>query len=277
MNSSTRRHLVTAALAAPVMLAAKAQSNWPSRSIDYVAPHLPGGTTDILGRSIAQGIAAGFRQSVTVENKPSATGTIGGAFVTCARLDGYTILGTKIGPQTIVPHLLKGLSYDRLTAYAPVVLVGTMPQVLVVAPHSAFHSVQDLVVAARQKPSQVSFLSGGTGALLQIQGQLLRLQTGTQMLHVPHSNDVPAMQRAMAGQLNFAFLPLPAALPQVQSSKFWALAGVNGTIGQPSIAARLERLGVTIAGGTPQVLAKRQSADYARWGRVIKAAHITMG
>lgn len=324
MNSSTRRNLIMAALVAPVAFAAKAQSNWPSRPIDYVVPYPPGGTTDILGRSIAQGMAAEFRQSVIVENKPGATGTIGGAFVARARPDGYTILGTSIGPQTIVPHLMKGLPYGPLSAYAPVVLVGTMPHVLVVAPKSAFHSVQELVAAARQKPGRVSFASGGTGTILQIQGELLCLQTGTHMLHVPYSGDVPAMQSVMAGQVNFAFLPLPAALPQVQSGKLRALAvtaagrlnalpqvatmtqlgfrdfvveqwqavyapahtpesivlrlnqAINQTIAQPSVVTRFEKLGVTIAGGPPEILVKRQSADYERWGRVIKAAHITM-
>ena len=324
MSSCTRRNLVLAALISPAAFAARAQSSWPSRPIDYIVPYPPGGTTDILGRSIAQGVAAELRQSVIVENKPGATGTIGGAFVARARPDGYTVLGTSIGPQTIVPHLMKGLSYNPLTAYAPVVLVGTMPHVLVVAPKSDFHSVQDVIAAAKRHPGQISFASGGIGTILQIQGELLRLRTGTRMLHVPYSGDVPAMQSVMAGQVNFGFLPLPAVLPQLQSGKLRALAvtaatrlqelpdtptmaqagfkdfvveqwqavyapahtpapvvrqlnqSINQVIAEPAVAARFKQLGVTIAGGAPEVLAKRQAADYERWGRVIQAAHITM-
>ena len=324
MGSRTRRQLLLAALVSPAAFAARARPSWPSRPIDYIVPYPPGGTTDILGRSIAQGVEAEVRQSVIVENKHGATGTIGGAFVARARPDGYTILGTSIGPQTIVPHLMKGLSYDPLTAYAPVVLVGTMPHVLVVAPKSEFRSVQELIAAAKRQPGRISFASGGIGTILQIQGELLRLQSGTTMLHVPYSGDVPAMQSVMADQVNFAFLPLPAVLPQLQSGKLRALAvtaatrlkelpqvptmaqagfkdfvveqwqavyapahtpapvvrqlnqAINQVISQPSVATRFEQLGVTIAGGAQERLARRQAADYERWGRVIQAAHITM-
>ena len=199
--NTTRRNLIAAALLAPVALNAAAQT-WPSKPITYVVPYPPGGTTDILGRTITQRLAAVLGTPVIVDNKAGATGTIGGAFVARAAADGHTLLGTSIGPQAIVPHLMPHLSYDAAKAYEPVVMVGTVPHVLVVHPNAPFASVQELVAAAKAKPGQISFSSGGNGTILQMQGELLRLQAGVQMVHVPYKGDIPAMQDVIGGQVS---------------------------------------------------------------------------
>ncbi|MDE2364156.1 MAG: tripartite tricarboxylate transporter substrate binding protein [Hyphomicrobiales bacterium] len=222
----TRRSIVLASLLAPLALPARAETAWPSKPITYVVPYPPGGTTDILGRTIAQGLTQTLGVSVIVENKPGATGTIGGGFVARAEPDGYTLLGTSIGPQTIVPHLMK-LPYDAAKAYEPIILVGTVPHLLAVKGDSPYNSVQDLIAAAKANPGAVSFASGGLGTILQIQGELLRLQTDTKMLHVPYKGDVPAMQDVMSGQVTFVFIPVSAALTQVQAGKLKALAATS--------------------------------------------------
>jgi len=223
-----------AALAA-ASLPALAQGQWPTgRPITWVVPYPPGGTTDILGRAIAQRLGASLGTTVIVDNKAGATGTIGSAFVARSAPDGYTLLGTSIGPQAIVPSLLQKMQYDPVAAFAPVTLIGTIPHVLVVGAAQPLRTVADLVAQAKAKPEQLSFASGGSGTILQMQGELLRLQTGTRMTHVPYKGDTPAIQDVLAGHTSFMFAPVAAALPHIQGGQLKALAVTS--------AARLKAL-----------------------------------
>ena len=171
-----------------------AQSAWPAgRPITWVVPYPPGGTTDILGRAIAQRLGTALGATVIVDNKAGATGTIGSGYVAKAAPDGYTLLGTSIGPQAIVPNLVPKMPYDPVKAFEPVSLIGTIPHVLVVGSSQTFRTVDDLVAEAKAHPETLSFASGGNGTILQMQGELLRLQTGTKMTHVPYKGDTPAI------------------------------------------------------------------------------------
>jgi len=223
-----------AALAAASM-PALAQGQWPTgRPITWVVPYPPGGTTDILGRAIAQRLGASLGTTVIVDNKAGATGTIGSAFVARSTPDGYTLLGTSIGPQAIVPNLLQKMQYDPVAAFAPVTLIGTIPHVLVVGAAQPMRTVADLVAQAKARPEELSFASGGSGTILQMQGELLRLQTGTRMTHVPYKGDTPAIQDVLAGHTSFMFAPVAAALPHIQGGQLRALAVTS--------AARLKAL-----------------------------------
>lgn len=233
---STRRSTLAALLSVIALTAAMrahADDAWPGKTIDYVVPYPPGGTTDIIGRIIAQRLGTALKTTVIVDNKPGATGTIGGGFVARAAANGNTLLGTSIGPQSILPHLMK-LPYDPAKAYEPVSLVGTVPHLLVVNAATPFATVAQLVAAAKAKPGTVSFSSGGNGTILQMQGELLRQQTGTTMTHVPYKGDVPALQDVIGGQVTFMFVPLAAALQQVQAGKLRALA-VTSAKRQPGL------------------------------------------
>lgn len=201
-----------------------AQGDWPTRPISYVVPYPPGGTTDILGRLIGQRLGAALKTTVVVDNKAGATGTIGGAFVARSAPDGYTLLGTSIGPQAIVPHLMHGLSYDPIKGFSPVVLVGLVPHLLVVNAAAPYKSVNDLASAAKAAPGKLSFASGGNGTILQMQGELLRQRAGLDLIHVPYKGDVPALQDVMAGQATFVFIPISAGLQQVTAGRVRALA-----------------------------------------------------
>ncbi|XPG90594.1 tripartite tricarboxylate transporter substrate binding protein [Variovorax sp. 160MFSha2.1] len=223
-----------AALAAASM-PALAQGQWPTgRPITWVVPYPPGGTTDILGRAIAQRLGASLGTTVIVDNKAGATGTIGSGFVARSAPDGYTLLGTSIGPQAIVPNLLQKMAYDPVGAFAPVTLIGTIPHVLVVGAAQPMRTVADLVAQAKARPEELSFASGGSGTILQMQGELLRLQTGTRMTHVPYKGDTPAIQDVLAGHTSFMFAPAAAALPHIQGGQLRALAVTS--------AARLKAL-----------------------------------
>ena len=219
----TRRRFLISAAALPMM--AKAASDWPDgKPITWVVPYPPGGSTDVLGRSIAQQLDLLSSMKVIVENRPGATGTIGASYVARSAPDGLTLLGTSIGPQAIAPHLIGKLNYDPIGSFAPIVTIGTIPHILVVGAKQPYKSVQDLIAAAKAAPGRIAFASGGTGTILHMQGELLQKQTGTRFIHVPYKGDTPALQDTLGGQVQFMFAPAAAALPYVQSGALRALA-----------------------------------------------------
>ncbi len=224
-----RRTLLVAAgsaLLGPALLQpALAQGEWPAgKIITWVVPYPPGGSTDLLGRNVAQRLGAALGTTVIVDNKPGATGTIGAAFVAKAAPDGTTLLGTSIGPQAIAPHLMGKLPYDPIAGFEPVITIGTIPHILVVGVHQPFTTVAELIAAAKAQPGKLAFASGGNGTILQMQGELLQQQTGARFIHVPYKGDTPALQDTLAEQVQFMFAPAAAALPHVQAGKLRALA-----------------------------------------------------
>ena len=229
----SRRRVLTsvgaALLGAAVAWPALAQADWPAgRVITWVVPYPPGGSTDVLGRNLAQRVSASLATHVIVDNKAGATGTIGAAYVAKAAPDGYTLLGTSIGPQAIAPHLMAKLPYDHIAAFEPVITIGTIPHILVVGANQPFKSVADLLAAAKAQPGTLAFASGGNGTILQMQGELLQQQTGARFIHVPYKGDTPALQDTLAEQVQFMFAPAAAALPHVQAGKLRALAVTSG-------------------------------------------------
>jgi len=228
-----RRSLIAAAgallIGSVAALPAFAQTDWPAgKVITWVVPYPPGGSTDVLGRNVAQRVGTSLGTNVIVDNKAGATGTIGAAYVAKASPDGYTLLGTSIGPQAIAPHLLGKLPYDPIAGFEPVVIIGTIPHILVVGVNQPFQTVADLVAAAKVQPGQLAFASGGNGTILQMQGELLQQQTGARFIHVPYKGDTPALQDTLAGQVQLMFAPVAAALPHVQAGKLRALAVTSG-------------------------------------------------
>ena len=212
-----------------------AQGEWPAgKVITWVVPYPPGGSTDVLGRNVAQRISAALGTNVIVDNRAGATGTIGAAYVAKAAPDGYTLLGTSIGPQAIAPHLMGKLSYDPIAGFEPVVTIGTIPHILVVGAKQPFKTAAELVAAAKAQPGKLAYASGGSGTILQMQGELLSQQTGTKFIHVPYKGDTPALQDTLGEQVQFMFAPVAAALQHVQSGKLRALAVTS--------AARLKAL-----------------------------------
>lgn len=216
--------LFTASLSLSASIPSTAQDAWPNKPIAYIVPYPPAGTTDILGRLIAQKLGPALNTTVIVENKPGATGTIGTAFVARASSDGYTVLGTSIGPQAIAPSLMQRLPYDPAASFQPVSLIGTIPHVLIVNASQPYKTVKDILESAKAKPGSLTFASGGNGTILQMQGELLKIQTGIDMLHIPYKGDTPAIQDVLAGHATMMFAPIAAALPHIKSGKLRAIA-----------------------------------------------------
>lgn len=226
-TSTTRRHWIAstaAMLAAASSAALHAQDGPGTRPLTWVVPYPPAGSTDVMARAIAQRVGVALGVTVVVDNKPGATGTIGGAYVAKAAPDGTTLLMTTIGAQAIAPHLMGKLPYDPMRDLAPVALVGTIPNLLVVAASQPFMSVADLLTAGKERPGEIAFASGGNGTILQMQAELLSLRTGAKFLHVPYKGDTPALQDTLGSQVQFMFAPVAAALPHVQTGKLRALA-----------------------------------------------------
>lgn len=251
-----------------------AEPEWPlARPIAWVIPYPPGGSTDVLGRNIAQRLTTSLGTTVIVDNKAGATGTIGGTFVARARGDGYTVLNTTTGPQTIAPHLMRKLPYDPLRDLEPVILVGTIPHVLVVSNTSPFRSVSDLIASARARPGQIAFASGGNGTILQMQAELLAQRNAVQFIHVPYKGDSPALQDTLSGQVQFMFVPVAAAIQHIVQGRLRALAvtSANRLIALPDVPTMAESgqndfvieqwHGVYLPAQTPQRIVQRLNAE----------------
>jgi tripartite-type tricarboxylate transporter receptor subunit TctC len=209
--------LSLALLAAP----AWAQS-FPSRPVRMVVPFAPGGPVDIVARLVAARLTVQLGQQVIVDNRPGAGGSVGGELVARAVPDGHTSLLASNGTLAISPHLMK-LSYDAARDLAPVGLVGTSPQALVVPPSSPATSVKDLVALARAKPRSVNYASSGQGSTSHLATELFRSAAGIDMVHVPYKGAGPAVNDLIAGQTHMMITGVSLVLPHVKSGRLRVL------------------------------------------------------
>jgi tripartite-type tricarboxylate transporter receptor subunit TctC len=207
---------------------AQAQDKWPSKPITYVVPFAAGGTTDVLGRLIANKLGPALGTTVIVDNRPGAGGNIGSDFVAKAAPDGYVIGGGTISSHAINAGLYAKMPYDPIKSFSPITLIGTLPNVLVVNANSPYKSVQDLVAAARARPDAIAFGSSGNGTSQHLSGELFKSMTGVSLLHVPYKGSAPAMQALLGEQVQLVFENAVAAIPLIQSGKLRALAVTSG-------------------------------------------------
>ena len=224
-----RRHAlscIAASLAAP---AALAQAEWPTaKPITYVVPFTPGGSTDVVGRAIAEKLAASLKQSVVVDNRPGQGGGIGAAYVAKAPADGYTLFGGTISTHAINASLYKNLPYDPVKDFEPVALVAFLPNVLLVDPNAGVNNVQELIALLKKDPKRRTFASSGNGTSTHLAGEMLADLIGVPLTHVPYKGTPPAMIDVSAGQVTFMFDQMTAALPLLQAGKLKLLAVTTG-------------------------------------------------
>jgi len=239
-----RRRLLTglAALLAGACGPARAAPDYPTRPVRLVVPFTPGGSTDILGRSIAQRLQEALGQPFVVENRPGAGGSIGATEVARAAPDGHTLLMGHIGTLAINPSLYPKLPYDPLTSFAPVALVARVPNVLVVHPAVPARNVQELVALARARPGSLRYASGGNGSAAHIAMEYFKLRTRTDIGHIPYRGTAPAVTDVMGGQVEIIMTGVPAVMQQVKAGRLRALAvsslkPVDGMPDLPTIAA----------------------------------------
>ncbi len=204
-------------------VAAQAQA-WPNKPIKYIVPFAPAGTTDILGRMVATGLSNVLGQPVVVENKPGQAGSIGAAECARSAPDGYTVCGGTISSHAINPSLYAKLPYDPLKDFAPITLLASLPNMLVVHPSLNVSTVKELVSLLKASPNKYSFGSAGNGTSQHISGELFKIMTGTQMQHIPYKGSGPMIPDLLAGTIQLSFENITTAYPQVKGGKLKALA-----------------------------------------------------
>jgi tripartite-type tricarboxylate transporter receptor subunit TctC len=212
------------ALGLAALSATSAWAAYPDKTITLVVPFPPGGSTDMIARLLATKMSEKLGQSVIVDNKAGATGSIGAAFVKRAAPDGYTVLVSSLGPFVIVPHLIKGAGYDPLHDFDYLTVVAQSPNVLVVPPNSPFKSVADVLAAQRAKPDTVTFASSGNGSSDHLSAVLFWQQSGTSGLHVPYKGGGPAITDLLGGNVDAAFQNVNNVIQYILAGKLKVLA-----------------------------------------------------
>jgi tripartite-type tricarboxylate transporter receptor subunit TctC len=196
---------------------------YPNRPVHVVVPFTAGSATDILARTFGQKLSEIWSQSVIVENRPGAGGTIGAALVAKAPPDGYTLL-VHSAAQAYNPSIYPSLPYDTAKDFVAIAPLAGQPNVLVVAPAAGIQTVAELIAQAKQKPGQLNFASAGTGSGTHINGEKFKLAAGIDVVHIPYKGTPEALTDTMAGRVTYFFAPISAALPLVRDGKLRALA-----------------------------------------------------
>ena len=215
-----------------LMLLLSAQSGaqpYPSKPIKLVVPFPPGGVADIIARPLAESLSNYLGQSVVVDNKGGATGTIGASFVANAPPDGYTLLLGTSNEITMSPTLFKTLPYDPNTAFTPITPVGDFPNVLVVGPSITSKNFNEFVELIRSKPNRITFASSGTGSTNHLTAVLFANQAKLDIVNVPYRGGGPALADLLGGQVDALFATLPSAMAQIKAGKLRALAITGNT------------------------------------------------
>ncbi len=209
--------------AAGVVASADAQQ-FPSRPIRIIVPFTPGSGTDIVGRAVAHSLNESWRQPIVVDNRPGAGGTIAGETVAKANPDGYTLMLGNVSTLAIARSLYPKLAYDPLRDFAPITLITTSENVVVVHPAVPVDSIKSLIAYAKAKPRQVNYGSAGSGTTTHLGGAMFSTMAGVDMTHVPYKGSGPALTDLLGGQLQLMFSSVPTALPHIKAARLRALA-----------------------------------------------------
>jgi tripartite-type tricarboxylate transporter receptor subunit TctC len=203
---------------------AYAQSAYPNKPIKYIVVFAPGGTTDILARLIAPRLAEALGQPVVVENRPGAGGSVGSELLAKSAPDGYTIGGGTISSHAINVTLYSKLAYDPVKDFAPVTMLATLPNMLIVHPSLNVSNVKELIELLKANPNKYSFGSAGNGTSQHISGELFKTMAGVQMQHIPYKGSGPMIPDLLAGTIAMSFENMTTAYPPVKGGRLRALA-----------------------------------------------------
>jgi len=225
------RHIIILLVAVAFSGAASGQTHsassgqaWPSKPMRYIVPFAPGGTTDILARLVAPKLSETLGQPVIVENKAGAGGTLGSELLAKAPADGYTIGGGTISSHAISATLYSKLAYDPVRDFAPITMLATQPNLLIVHPSVGASSVAELIALLKANPSKYSFASAGSGTSQHISGELFKTMTGVSMQHIPYKGSGQLIPDLLSGTVSMAFENFATAYPPVKAGRLKALA-----------------------------------------------------
>jgi tripartite-type tricarboxylate transporter receptor subunit TctC len=204
-------------------LTSAAAQNYPTRPIRLVVPQSAGGSTDLVARPLAQRVAEAFRGSVVVDNRPGAGSTIGTDIVAKAPPDGYTLLAVAAS-FSMSPSLYRKLPFDPLNDFAPVSLLSSLPNILVVHPALPVKSLKDFLAYAKSQPGKLNYSSSGVATGTHMSMELLKFMTGISLAHIPYKGGAPSVTALIGGEVQLCFATLSTALPHVKSARLRALA-----------------------------------------------------
>ena len=201
-----------------------AAQNFPSKPIRFIVTFPPGGPADLLARSVAPVMGSRLGQPVVVENRAGAGGVLGVNAIAKSAPDGYTIGISGPGALVAAPFMMKDFPYDVMRELQPVTLIARIAGVVVTNPGSGFKTVKELIARAKSNPGKISYASAGAGTLTHLAGELLKIEAGIDILHVPYKGGAPAAADLVAGRVQVFFPDLPAVLQFIRGGKLIAIA-----------------------------------------------------
>jgi tripartite-type tricarboxylate transporter receptor subunit TctC len=215
---------LTLLLAAAICAASASAQQYPTKTIRLIVGFPPGGGTDIVSRLVAAKLTEAWGQQVVVDNRPGATGMIGANAVAKSAPDGYTLLTAHVNSQAIAPNATQKPLYDPTRDFAYVSYLGYAPNVLVIRSSTPAKNVKELIALAKAHPGQLTFASPGVGSTNHLAGEMFRLATGIDIVHIPYKGSVPAIIDLLAGQVGMNFDTMSSSITYIQSGRMRALA-----------------------------------------------------
>jgi tripartite-type tricarboxylate transporter receptor subunit TctC len=275
------RALACGALAMAAVLpgAAHAADTYPNKPLRFIVPYPPGGPLDTMARMLAEKVRADLGQPVIVENRAGAGGNIGADLAAKAQPDGYTLVMGAVATHAINPWLFKNLPYDPIKDFAPVTIVASVPNVLVMnvdfAKKNHIEKLSDLIAYAKANPGKLNYGSGGNGSAGHLAGELLKARAGIKVEHIPYQGASPAQLALLSGQSDFMFDNLAASAPLIKDGKVKALAVTTKERSSllpdvPTVEQSGVKdfdlgtwFGVFTTGGTPQAVVDKLNKAYS--------------
>lgn len=215
--------------------------DYPNKPIRFIVPYPPGGGTDVVARILTEPLTNALGQPIIIDNRGGAAGNVGTDIAAKAPADGYNILFT-LSSHTINPKLYPKLPFDVEKDFVPISLAAMIPQILVVHPSVPANSVQELIAYAKAQPGKLNYASVGTGSPGHIAGELFKLKTGVDIVHVPYKGGGPAVTDTIGGQVQMLFVSMPAAWQHVKSGRLKAIAVTSDkrSVAAPDVPTFLE-------------------------------------
>ena len=277
MKKTITRRMTLATLSSLALMGAgstlvQAQTAYPSQPIKFIVPYPAGGTTDVLARMVAQKMQESWQQTVVVENKPGAGGTIGNNLVAKAPADGYTVL---FGIVALVQQMtLMKLPYDPIKDFAPISRVAITPAVFAASTTLPVNNLAELIKLVKANPGKYSFGTYGPGTSAHLQGELLNLQTGIDLLHIPYQGAAPLVTAMLGGQLSTAFMDAGSSRQHFPKFKLLGVTGSERLSWLPNVPTLKEQglnsyepmgwFGLFLPGATSKPVVDKFSAETQR-------------
>ena len=279
VRSTALRGVLAAAGMLAGLVDASAQApapGYPTKSVEVVIPFPAGGATDVIGRLVGEVVSREWKRPIVINNKAGATGAIGSEYVARARPDGYTLLIATGSTHAVLPAYRKDLPYDTVTSFAPATLLAVFPNILVVNPNKVpAKNLAEFIDYAKKNSGKLTFGSSGKGSSIHLAGELFKLMTGTEMVHVPYRGSAPAVTDLLAGHIDLMFDNMSSIWSQVQEGSLRALgvASASRTPLAPDLPAIAETLpgfeattwvGVVGPARVPDDILAKISRDFAQ-------------